>query len=445
MYLKSITLENFRSISKMEISFAAGEEGNRRWTVLLGENGCGKSSVIRAIGLVLAGSESLPYLMTKPSSWIRNGAESCKITAVLETADELERKVTLEIRRNDSHKTFYARNIKSLAKLDDALEHTDRNYFAAGYGVSRRPPSDEGRHSRKYQDSLPRRAQGLATLFSGDYSLVSLEQWAMDVDYRGGPSGKRPFVSALNSLLPGMTFNGIDKRNRQILFDTVDGVVPLSELSDGYQNMAAWCGDLLFRITESFPDRKDPLSTRGVLLIDELDLHLHPIWRRNLVEFLNKTLPNFQIIATTHSALTAQQCGEGELFVIRREGRLKKSPTLVPFVGDPKNMMLHQLLLSPMFGLTTLDSVLVQQRKEQLRLLARKPVSKRSDREKSTYQRLKAELESSPNWDIVPDFQKQQMALLSEVKAALPRQRSTSAPSEIKRIKGAISKLRGKK
>ena len=152
------------------------------------------------------------------------------------------------------------------------------------------------------------------------------------------------------------------------MFRTVDGEVPLNQLSDGYQNMAAWCGDLLYRITEAFPDRKDPLATRGVLLIDELDLHLHPVWRRQLVDFLSALLPNFQFIATTHSALTAQQSGEGELFVIRREGA-KQRPVLVPFVGEPRLMQLHQLLMSPMFGLESMDSVAVEKARDTARKL----------------------------------------------------------------------------
>lgn len=132
--------------------------------------------------------------------------------------------------------------------------------------------------------------------------------------------------------------------------------------------MAAWCGDLLYRITETFPDRKNPLATRGVLLIDELDLHLHPVWRRRLVDFLSSILPKFQFIATTHSALTAQQSGEDELYVIRRDS-VDQSPKLIPFIGEPRKMMLHQLLMSPMFGLESLDSVEVERARAVVREL----------------------------------------------------------------------------
>jgi predicted ATP-binding protein involved in virulence len=124
--------------------------------------------------------------------------------------------------------------------------------------------------------------------------------------------------------------------------------------------VAAWVGDLLFNITNAFNDRKDPLKTRGLLLIDEIDLHLHPKWQRLLHMFIKKKLPNFQIVATTHSPLTAQQAEEGELYALKRE---KKKVNLVAFVGNPSKMLIHQILMSPVFGLPTDESVEVEKAK----------------------------------------------------------------------------------
>jgi hypothetical protein len=134
--------------------------------------------------------------------------------------------------------------------------------------------------------------------------------------------------------------------------------------------MAAWAGDLLYRLTGAFSDRKNPLDARGVLLIDEMDLHLHPLWKRNLVEFLNEAFPRLQVIATTHSPLSVQQCDEGELYVVRRE---KQGPTLVPFEGDPSNLRLSELFLSPLIGLDTLDSPRVAALRQEARSIELKP------------------------------------------------------------------------
>lgn len=97
-----------------------------------------------------------------------------------------------------------------------------------------------------------------------------------------------------------------------MIFKTPEGEVPLDDLSDGYQNVAVWVGDLLYRITSTFGDYKSPLKARGVLLIDEIDLHLHTKWQRSLLSFLKNKLPNFQLIVTTHSPMVAQQADDGD-------------------------------------------------------------------------------------------------------------------------------------
>ncbi|ANH68138.1 AAA family ATPase [Mitsuaria sp. 7] len=437
MYLSRIALTNVRSMASLAIDFGAGPDApagtNRRWTLLLGENGCGKSTVLRAIGLLLAGSEALPELLGDTDSWIRNGAAKCRIEGTLVTAKGEPREIALELHRGDGLREIFERNAKTLEALDAAIRHADRNYFVLGYGVSRRPPEGGKRVSGPLDDSArSSRARALASMFSPDASLVSLQRWAMDLDYRRGDAALAPIRAALNQLMRGMNFSRIDKESGQLMFKTVDGEVPLNQLSDGYQNMAAWCGDLLFRITEAFPDRKDPLATRGVLLIDELDLHLHPVWRRQLVDFLSTLLPHFQFIATTHSALTAQQSGEGELFVIRREGP-KQQPTLVPFVGEPRLMMLHQLLMSPMFGLESMDSVAVETARNTARKLHTKTKTQGkalTSRERTQLQRSTEVLRVAPEWDAVPDYARQQSALLKELKATIAKQAAKSAPAK---------------
>ena len=442
MFLSRVSLSNVRSMDSMTLDFATGQGSNRRWTLLLGENGCGKSSVLRATALLLAGSEALPELLGEPDAWIRNGAKQCRIEGTLVTAKGESREIGLVINRGDRLKSIYERNSASLEALDAAIAHTDRNYFVLGYGVSRRPSSGKSRATVFEEKSRSPRAQALATMFSPDAALVSLEQWAMDLDYRKGKDSLAAVRFALDRLLPEMQFMRIDRKKRHLVFNTVDGKVPLGQLSDGYQNMAAWCGDLLYRITETFPDRKNPLNTRGVLLIDEIDLHLHPVWRRKLVDFLSDTLPNFQFLATTHSALTAQQSGEGELYVIRREGANQR-PTLVPFIGEPRKMMLHQLLMSPMFGLASMDSVEVEQARAAVRKLRAKKAALTAS-EKTQLVHLRQVLHAAPDWDAVPRYAREQGALLKDIKTSMSRDGKRPAVSA-KKLRTSLKSLRSEK
>lgn len=369
MYLVNLELKNVRAIRQMKVDFrgTSSTSKTRRWTVLLGENGCGKSTVLKSIGLLLAGSEALPDLLGSPDQWIHNDAKQAVLQATICTDSGEERQLRLELNRGDGRDTVIKRNAKGLKLLDAALKHADRNYFIAGYGAFRRPP---GVGTRSGSTSRTGRAAQLGTMFSNEDGLVSLEQWAMDRDYIAGESGRSLIAEALNKLLPGMEFKRIDKATRSVVMSTIDGDVPLRQLSEGYQAMAAWAGDLLFRMTETFQDRQDPLAARGVLLIDEMDMHLHPVWKRNLIDFLNSAFPKLQIVATTHSPLSIQQCGEGELFVVRREA---EGPSLIAFKGDPSRLRLSELFLSPLIGLKTLDSPKVAALREEARTIELKP------------------------------------------------------------------------
>ena len=111
--------------------------------------------------------------------------------------------------------------------------------------------------------------------------------------------------STLADLLPDVAFRTIDKTGKTLIFDTADGPVALEDLSDGYQNVAAWVGDLLYCTTAVLDDGSEPLATPGLLLLDEIDLHLHVKWQRRLRRFIEQKLPRFQIVATTHSPMTA--------------------------------------------------------------------------------------------------------------------------------------------
>jgi predicted ATP-binding protein involved in virulence len=83
--------------------------------------------------------------------------------------------------------------------------------------------------------------------------------------------------------------------------------------------MAAWAIDLAWRLYRQFPDAPDPLQMPAIVIVDELDLHLHPRWQRELRENISAAFPNVQFIATAHSPLLAQSYLDTNLAVIREE------------------------------------------------------------------------------------------------------------------------------
>lgn len=419
MFLRRVELRNVRSIERLELSCERVGGGVRGWTLLLGDNGTGKSTVLRSIALALAGSEALPDLLGKPETWIRRGQKEAEIILELVTAEGKERRISMRLRKGWPLAKTFEENREMLELLDSALSYAARNYFVAGYGVSRRMSGELMRSLRSGAFTKENaRALNVATLFQPDAPLTSLESWAMDLDYRQPRQAKAILASTFDSLLPDVNFLKIDRKSRQMIFQTADGPLPMGQLSDGYQNIISWTGDLLFRVTETFKDFKKPLEARGLLLIDEIDLHLHPTWQRKLMEFLEKKLPNFQIIATTHSPLTAHQAGEGELFMLKRPQE-KRPPELRPFPGEPRRMLLHQFLLSPAFELDTADSRHYEVLKTEYAEM--RPTKRKTASQMRRMREIESELEDAPRWEVNSPLEKRRIELLAGVRKELSR------------------------
>lgn len=416
MFLKKIHLQNFKGFEDIKLSFETEQSGNRKWTLILGENGTGKSNLLKAVALVTAGSNALGELLEDTDSWIRYGQKSCTITAILKTQKDEERNISLTINRGDNLSKIISNNQDSLRRIDDAFEYAQRSYFVVGYGASRRLNSGAGIITKTRGDHFGMRSANVKNLFNGASPLNPLAAWIIDLDYRSGKDGLSIVKDALNDFLPGTTFEDIDKEKKQVLFKTMGVVVPLEQLSDGYQNMASWIGDLMFRVTETFRDHKKPLETKGLLLIDEIDLHLHPKWQRRLIEFIGNKLPNFQVIATTHSPLTAQQAGENELYALKSSE--KEKIEIIPFIGSPKNLLVNQLLMTPVFGLDTDESVTVQNTKQEYMRL------KSKGRDLSNKDSIKFKELSDELLQIIPQREmgsigKQEMELLKKIEQQL--------------------------
>ena len=121
--------------------------------------------------------------------------------------------------------------------------------------------------------------------------------------------------AAIQQAVAGCT--RVDYQNRLGLLLTIEGQprLPFNALSDGQRNMVAMIGDMAYRAAQLNPHLGQEVlrQTSGVVLIDELDLHLHPRWQRHVVEDLRRIFPQIQFIATTHSPFIVQTAREGEI------------------------------------------------------------------------------------------------------------------------------------
>lgn len=415
MFLQRLVLDNIRSIEHLDISFQTESDKIRQWTLLLGTNGVGKSNILKAIALSFAGYDTVQDLLPNPSDWVRHGQKEGKIQATFLTNKGSKRQIELSFIAGDNRRTFAERNNESLTQIDiirDTMEHA---YLTVGYGASRRLSSTNGIKSERFYSMG---AQNVTTLFDSDSPLHAVEAWATDLEYRREQEGLQFIGDAFDSLLAGVSFEGIDRDKRELLFKTPDGILPLRLLSEGYQNVIAWWGDFLHRITTTLSELPQLSKVAGLLLIDEIDLHLHPTWQRRLRDFLTEKLPSFQIVATTHSPLTAQQAGEGELFFLKRTSE-ESAATLHAYTGNPQYLKIEQILTSPAFGLETATSKYVEDLRATYKSLSNQ--SNLDADESKIYETVSQELAELPDPYSETEFDRKQMALLTEIRDALKK------------------------
>jgi predicted ATP-binding protein involved in virulence len=100
----------------------------------------------------------------------------------------------------------------------------------------------------------------------------------------------------------------------------------LSQLSAGYRNMLALVMDFARRLAQANPDMENPLAAEAILMIDELDLHLHPTWQQKIIPDLKKVFPNTQIIATTHSPEVVTTVQQNQVKILE-DYQIKECPS----------------------------------------------------------------------------------------------------------------------
>jgi predicted ATP-binding protein involved in virulence len=135
---------------------------------------------------------------------------------------------------------------------------------------------------------------------------------------------------------------------REYLFEINGIALPFGALSDGFRAYIGWIGDMLFHVCQGVASGLKLREMRGIVMVDEIDLHLHPEWQRSVVPTLAKALPNVQFILTTHSPLVVGSLMSQNLFVLAEENGstiVKRLPEHV------RGKSAEQILLSPYFGL----------------------------------------------------------------------------------------------
>lgn len=399
MYLRELHLQDIKCFPDLTLTFpAANDTGS--WCVLLGENGTGKSTLLQAIALMLVNEVGANRLLGNPEPWVRTDATSGKCRALLESPlgppqYRVEVQFSAEAPTDaGGAEPSVAFITKSLPEQFRLAWHNSWPHVFAGYGPFRRM---ETRVQWEGSGQRWRQSDSFITLFQDGVGLQGLDDWLLRMDYlskdQGVESAQRQsaadclnqIVEIVNGVLPSEGPFHLEEVNATGVFFRGHGGehVLLSQMSDGYRAMFALVVDLirtmqrqcrpepLERFIHREPDGRVWLDVRGIVLIDEVDIHLHPRWQQEVAEYLQRIFPKIQFIVASHSPFIAQDATDGGLIVLQRtpgSPHVTADTTLPSMHGFPA----EDILLSPAFRLETTrgDTETVERLAEHSRLTA---------------------------------------------------------------------------
>lgn len=352
MYLHQLILKNIRGFSDLEFNFKRDDGSYAGWTVFTGDNGSGKSTLLKAIAIGLTGRDVARSLQPSFHRWRREGShleeasiqveivQTSKDDVVVEKGNRPPQQFPAKILLTSStkeptlHSVLPPNKPKNYAAPQRTIWSSEaRGWFSCGYGPFRRVFGASPEATRQMVAPMTER---FVTMFQEAASLAEVDQWLRNLKHKAleDRAAEKEQLDILLEILQD------DFMPNQIEIDRVDsdglwlqdrnGVqMAWSEMSDGYRAALALLSDILRHLinaygvqglTERDGEGKLRVIRSGIVLIDEIDAHLHPEWQREIGFWLKRHFPKIQFLVTTHSPIICQAADPNGLFVLPEPG-----------------------------------------------------------------------------------------------------------------------------
>lgn len=404
LYLYSARFKNIQGFKEFSVDFNAASLNSLKSTLLLGDNSAGKTSFLRALALGMcdvAGAAS--FLETFKGTFIHYGSQDASIALDFHLKGKGKYRILTEIQRtghfeNVKQNYYQIKDDKTTFLLEPEL-FPWKNLFACGYGAGRGLGESGSTHSAY------RLRDAVNTLFKYDQPLqhpeLSLRRIIMSAQPEQTEQQKtqlenQTLVRFKTLIREIFMFN----EQQQIALtekgiEIIDGSKRslLLEHGDGYRNTAAWVLDL---VTWNMLAGREllPEKISGIVLIDEIEQHLHPKWQRFIVQLLMKQFPRLQFIFTTHSPLCAAgtaDLGKEKIQLFHFTSQ-QQAPEEID-ISNIRGLKADQVLTSEAFGLPTTRNPNVAEKLDEFGKLYLK--EQRNKEEESQFQKLKTFLDEN--------------------------------------------------
>ena len=427
VYYLSLQLQNVRCFGQQQTLDLRGTSGELApWTLLLGNNGVGKTTLLQCLNWM----RPVPYEppdnppdkhLNKPPkvqpaltnaenaalfSLLRDGTKDLLLNAVFgrgktfQAASEPSIHTGIQISGQQS-KLEDLKLIENIGQLP-LKGQVPREPMILGYSANRHMGFSnlDGSEMVDHSATLAWNAWDSTELFDAAKILEQLD-YATEKKRENAASILEKIKEALAAILPDIKTSedigifgpdlGSTSEKSGVRFQTQYGEVPLSALSLGYQTVTALALDIAWRLIQRNPLHSSPLSQPAIVLIDEIDLHLHPLWQRQIMSTLSHHFPAVQFIATAHSPLMVNANAQTNLAVLSEhdgEVWIENEPQAV------EGWRADQILTSRLFGLDTTRAPWVQDlMRERRNILAKK---RRTSDEEKRLTEIEARLDELP-------------------------------------------------
>ncbi len=350
--VEKVSIENFRGFANLKLKFQPD------LTVLIGENGAGKTAILDCLAsLLVILQDHVKYGLLQVSTKLFN------LSDIKQSQFKTSNKIHLRLGSVTMNYTIdLDKNVPTNRLSDDSFD----NLYDATSQLRRNianlpllvyyPAGNAPINTIDFKNASDNFATNIFTAYEGALDKTSFNfvnffnwyKWQENIERQIGENKVLDTVrEAIYNILSDkqhqfnkLSINWLNNPNGEMLICKDDVPLNINQLSSGEKTLLALVADLGRRLAIANPHRENPLEGNGVVLIDEVDLHLHPRWQRALIPQLQKTFPNCQLIVTTHSTLVLSNISHKNVIVLEDFQTVVTPNTY----GRDNNSILYELM-----------------------------------------------------------------------------------------------------
>ena len=390
MKISKLKIKNIKCFEEIEIPFENDNNDITNWSLIVGDNGAGKTTILRSLALGLCDAKGASALLSELyGDFLRQDTNKGEIEVTLKDTQNNKYTITTKI-EGDNEAVSQTTN-------PEITQNIRRKISAVAYGASRSIMGTESYNGYALIDSL-------YSLFNYDASLQNAELGARRIKGHNSGGEWEKTQKILKKVLMFDESDEISIETTGLYVKKNDtGKISFNVLCGGYQALSSVILDFLsWKLLAVEEGGFDLNNLSGIFILDEIEQHLHPRWQRNIIKLLSEQFPDIQFICTTHTPICALGLHDLDCTSQLVKVSYDNSHSSIDFFNlkdEFKGYRADQILTSDIFGLSDTRSISIENKLEEYRKIYLKSADARSTDESKKLQSIEEELGELPMWE----------------------------------------------